>query len=110
MGLYLDFNVSKGIPAGCKGFENYNMDSWGSSPWSFPRHTVAECPLNTLSVPAGTASLSQVVELYANNQTQFVNDFALALTKMLSNGYSNLIPAPADGMTGFNCTEPWDNS
>lgn len=103
MGLYLDFNVSDGIPSGCKGFENYNMDSWGRSPWSFPRHTVAQCQLNTLSVPAGTASLSQVVELYADNQTQFVNDFAQVLLKMLSNGYSNLTSAPDAGMTGFSC-------
>merc|ERR1712151_970897 len=101
MGLYLDFNVSDdGTPVGCQGFENYHP-----KPLEV-RRTDAQCPLNTLSVPAGAASLSQVVDLYADNQTQFVNDFAIALTKMLSNGYSDLTPAPAAGMTGFNCTYP----
>jgi len=106
MGLYWDFNVSNdGIPFGCKGFENFNEKTF-----LHPRgahNTVPECSLNALSVPAGTASLSQVVELYANNQTQFVNDFALVLTKMLANGYSNLTSAPAAGMRGFSCPYQW---
>mmetsp|Transcript_72565 Transcript_72565/g.114903 ORF Transcript_72565/g.114903 Transcript_72565/m.114903 type:complete len:481 (-) Transcript_72565:142-1584(-) len=98
MGLYLDFNVSSdGIPIGCNSFED-----WGVAP-GITQSTVAHCPLNELSVPAGTTSLSQVVELYADNQTQFVNDFAQVLVKMLSNGYDSLTSAPNPGMTGFIC-------
>lgn len=99
MGLYLEFHVSSdGIPTGCKGFDN----NWGVAPGT-TASTLAQCPLNELSVPTGTASLSQVVELYANNQTQFVDDFANVLVKMLSNGYSDLTSAPDAGMTRFFC-------
>jgi len=119
MGLYLAFDVDdSGIPSGCEGLEDYNMESWGGfksggklknnyKTWSRINNRKAEprCPLSKLSVPEGSESTSEVVEEYADDQAKFINDFKPALEKMLSNGYSDgdLVDAPAQGMTGFHC-------
>jgi len=58
-----------------------------------------------MSVPPGSTPLYQVVQEYADEQAKFISDFAPALEKMLSNGYSDsdLQSAPANGMSGYSC-------
>lgn len=118
IGLYLDFNVdANGIPYGCQGFENFNPAGWDlqvpggirlwENTWTYINGQRGEprCPLNALSVPAGSTPLHQVVEEYADDNNAFFRDFVPTLEKMLSNGYSNgdFTAAPTEGMSGFSC-------
>ena len=46
-----------------------------------------ECGLNKLQEPAGSSSLSEIVDEYADNNDAFIRDFIPAFEKMLQNGY-----------------------
>jgi len=120
IGLYLDFKVDDGgIPYGCQGFEDFNMQKWGGwksggglkehkYTWTRIQNEKAEpkCPFAMIQEPANATPTSQVVEEYADNNAAFVRDFFPTLEKMLANGYdaaSELQDAPAAGMSGFKC-------
>eukprot|EP00930_Biecheleria_cincta_P034655 TRINITY_DN2391_c0_g1_i4.p1 TRINITY_DN2391_c0_g1~~TRINITY_DN2391_c0_g1_i4.p1 ORF type:complete len:703 (+),score=68.91 TRINITY_DN2391_c0_g1_i4:67-2175(+) len=122
MGLYRSFQVdANGIPFGCPGLENFNMNKWGGwkengvglkhhwATWS--RHGRAkgapECPLNTYRDVGSEMPLHDIVQEYADNQGQWMADFVPALEKMLGNGYSDGELKAADSvkevMIDFSC-------
>lgn len=104
MGLYVDFQVDpNGIPSGCPGFENFNMEKWGGIrdtdagglknyhyTWTRIDGKVAEpkCPFQKLAEPTGSKPLHQIVEEFADNATIWLETFIPTFEKMLANGYS----------------------
>jgi len=119
-GLYRAFEVDgNGIPKGCRGLEDFNMDKWGgfktpeeglknyNPTWSKIDGEEAEpqCPFNTLAEPAGTTPVYQIIDEYAENTMSFLSDFVPTLEKMLANGYaeSSMVATPAAGMSGVFC-------
>lgn len=100
LGLYYNFEVGRsGIPLNCPGIpadewnENRLADasldaltgaaSGGVNTWD----TEPRCPRNNAKEEGDEKSLSDYVELYAENQDIWANDFLAAYEKMLSNGY-----------------------
>eukprot|EP00448_Togula_jolla_P015824 CAMPEP_0170592984 /NCGR_PEP_ID=MMETSP0224-20130122/13206_1 /TAXON_ID=285029 /ORGANISM="Togula jolla, Strain CCCM 725" /LENGTH=595 /DNA_ID=CAMNT_0010916907 /DNA_START=65 /DNA_END=1852 /DNA_ORIENTATION=- len=95
-GLYFDFQTGEGgIPLGCPGF------GAGKFEWSVAAinsgdgrlvdyyTTEPKCDLQHLNDGPGSLEMHEVVELYANDQKAWVDDFIPALQKMLGNGYSD---------------------
>jgi len=126
MGLYLDFDTDQnGIPFGCEGFEDFNMEKWGRTStgalenkrftWTRVNGMKAEpkCGLNKMPGKGpGTMAMHEIVEEYADNQDKWLADFIPALEKVLSNGYSDtaLTQAPSSGMNDVDCAiqNPYD--
>ena len=58
--------------------------------------------------PAGSQPVSEIMELYANNQTSWIDDYIPVHEKMVRNGYPNgLHPTPEN--TGIVCPLPTGN-
>jgi len=125
MGFYYDFQVDgNGMPSGCPGFKDFNLDKWGgwlnegAGPglknyhltWSRIDGQKAEpqCPLNREKV-GSSKPLYEIVEEFANDQPKFIRAFMHALELMLENGYgqknNELELAPEDGMRDFACSK-----
>jgi len=104
MGLMWGFEVdSVGYPFGCDGlkvftpggpsFSNAPCMAMGTSKDDWEREGCrADCPKQTYKYPTDSMTLSQHVELYADNQAQWIEDYLPAMERMISNGYE------ADGL------------
>mmetsp|Transcript_59358 Transcript_59358/g.176579 ORF Transcript_59358/g.176579 Transcript_59358/m.176579 type:complete len:261 (-) Transcript_59358:92-874(-) len=120
MGLYVDFQVDgNGIPSGCPGFEDFNLERWNRDPqtgllrhhsytWTRIDGQKAEplCNATMIREPSDDEPTHRIIEQYADDAAAWLRDFFPALEKMLSNGYGvagELVEAPAGGMTGFSC-------
>jgi len=104
IGLFYNFSIDEHkIPTGCPGFENFNtanfIADWGT------RVAKPACPRSTFA-DAQDIPVSQIVELYADNQAQWLSDFIPTLEKMLRNGHaaSDLIDGP-DQWTDISCVD-----
>lgn len=116
MGLYKDFQVTAdGIPHGCPGFENFNLENWRKtwragttfeSHWSMidGRRAEPQCEKMTLEEPPGSTPLHQIIEDYADHQENWIRDFVPTFEKLISNGYTEeeLEDGP-DQWTGITC-------
>jgi len=93
LGLYYKFetNQSSGQPLGCPGFESkhWNIESWKQGRG---REVVPDCHELEDYSPDGSngEKLHQLVEEFAEDQNQWITDFAKAFQKMISNGYKKL--------------------
>jgi len=115
MGLYLDFNVTDGVPHGCEGLGHFADEMANDEPrnvWSTePGHGwlmgQPGCAKQTLSEPAGSTPLYMIMEEYAHDNNLWIDDFTLAFEKMMRNGASNetLQNAP-DTTTNVYCPLP----
>ena len=67
----------------------------GAHHWHYEKAD-PQCNLNTLEYPSGSTPLHKIFEEYAADNQKWIDDFAPALEKMLSNGYDNndLVLAP----------------
>jgi hypothetical protein len=96
IGLYLDFNVEEnGSPSGCAGLEHFAAAMgdpcqivWSKEPGT-NRKGEPGCSRQGYAEPTGSQPVSEFMELYANNQTAWINDYILAHEKMVRNGYPN---------------------
>jgi hypothetical protein len=103
VGLYLDFDVTDyGRPTGCPGFMAYhragvweNDAAWRandrrSMPGGGDKLPKSECPKNEeVADPITQKKMYQLVEDYADDQELWVQDFKVAMEKMIANGYSS---------------------
>ena len=86
MGLYLKFETdnTSGRPIGCSGFTNpvwlQNKKRESDEPHG--------CPLNDAKDEQGLV-MHEIVELFANNQQLWINEFIEAFEKMQENGYES---------------------
>jgi hypothetical protein len=114
MGLYLDFKVTDGVPHGCPGLEhfqdemanNISRSVWSKTPgqkWGLGQ---PGCEKQTLTEPAGSTPLYQIMEEYAHDNTVWIDDFTLAFEKMMRNGYSSLENAVAATSANVYCPLP----
>jgi len=87
MGYYLDFNVDPetGRPTGCPAFDE--------DP-EYKRTGIADCE-KQMYAPEGEP-LNEIVEDFAESQTNWIRDFLTGFEKMSNNGYdaSELTPGP----------------
>ena len=83
MGLYYDFGTDEnGRPAGCTGMdEKLWLDNGNKNRMSGE----VACKMNKTPTPDGK-TISEVMELYAEDQTTWINDFVSVYDKMLENG------------------------
>ena len=122
LGLYLNFTVNNGIISGCPGFEDFNAEmqrnnsyfavsrEYAGGPFGEPR-----CGKQFLSEPAGSTPTYQIMEMYANNQSTWINDFIPTMEKMMRNGYSAGLNNAPDHNANVFCpipvpTDPNDNT
>lgn len=82
------------IPHGCPGFENFNTDTFKKGydwTWSTVGGTKSDpqCAKNTLERPPGSTPLHEILEEYADSQSNWIRDFVPTLEKMLANGYAS---------------------
>ena len=102
MGLFLKFDSDEatGRPSGCSGL---NVPHWLSNKWRHPRKAHG-CPLNDMVDNQSGMQMHEVVELFANDQQTWINDFVPAFQKMQENGYAtgSLIASP-DGWQDLVC-------
>lgn len=81
-GLYLDFSFdpATGRPSGC----NFEEGKW--------KNTVVDCPLQALESndDREPKKMHEIAEQYAENQNIWIDDYTVALEKMLANGYDAL--------------------
>eukprot|EP00930_Biecheleria_cincta_P012208 TRINITY_DN11570_c0_g1_i5.p1 TRINITY_DN11570_c0_g1~~TRINITY_DN11570_c0_g1_i5.p1 ORF type:complete len:744 (-),score=97.96 TRINITY_DN11570_c0_g1_i5:85-2205(-) len=100
MGLYLNFSTQDGVPTGCSGLSNFNLEAWKKD-WRFssPHNPPGKpdgptpnivCPKNMIQDPPNSPPMSQIVEGYADDNARWLADFYPALEKMLQNGYGSL--------------------
>jgi len=110
IGLYLNFSSDPetGIPYGCPGFEDFNLDKFHQShkyTWTRRDSEKADpvCEKNDMQV-GGSKPLYQIMEDYATDQQKWANDFVVAFEKMQANGYelSELVDGP-DRWDGVTC-------
>lgn len=110
MGLWLDFNVTSHLPTGCTGLKDFNKhqiamgDEWM---WSGTNGTKGEvgCKKQSLQMPSGSKSLSEIVQEFADDQSAWLKEFVPAYEQMLANGYDpNLdFTEGPDYMTDVTC-------
>ena len=62
-----------------------------------------ECPHQRLAVPSSDHSTSWYMLEYAHNQDRWLADFVSVFDKMMTNGYSDLIPGP-DQSADIGCS------
>ena len=85
MGLYLNFDTDEnGRPAGCTGLNNEEWPALTKRK-KFRMSGEVECELNQTPTQDGT-TVSEVMELYADDQTAWINDFVKVYDKMMENG------------------------
>lgn len=100
MGLFLKFNTdgTSGRPTGCSGL---NKAKWLRN-WS--RFSgLHGCPLND-AMDADGSKMHEIVEEFANDNQQWVNEFTAVFQKMQENGYTSLDLSPApNNWQGLSC-------
>eukprot|EP00928_Gymnodinium_smaydae_P036797 TRINITY_DN2566_c0_g1_i7.p1 TRINITY_DN2566_c0_g1~~TRINITY_DN2566_c0_g1_i7.p1 ORF type:complete len:543 (-),score=76.55 TRINITY_DN2566_c0_g1_i7:287-1816(-) len=113
MGLYLNFTTNDGIPDGCPGLENFNVDAFKKD-WRFttPRVPVdnptgdvwdwTNCGKNEHKDP-DDKPMYQIIEEYADDNDKFLDDFFPTYQKMLANGYNGADLSAVGDVPGFNC-------
>jgi len=105
MGMYYDFQVDQqGFPFGCPELDNAAWTWWktmdtgvGNNAYLKLRsnHNVDHgCGYQMHAEPVGSTPLHELVEEFADDKKAFFHAFVPAFEKMLSNGYTNLIPSP----------------
>eukprot|EP00756_Hemistasia_phaeocysticola_P021489 Hpha_TRINITY_DN15778_c1_g3::TRINITY_DN15778_c1_g3_i1::g.40632::m.40632 len=114
MGLYKQFGVQNGIPYGCVGLEDFNLNEWRKSwkagttfqsHWSKinGRRAEPECPYNKMEV-GGSAPLHEIIEEFADHQDKWIEAFVPTFEKMLENGYApGELTEGIDQYTGVEC-------
>ena len=123
--LYVDFQVdANGIPSGCPGFEDFNMEKWGGIntdsgglknyqyTWTRIDGKKAEpkWPFQKLEEPTGSTPLHQIVEDFADNATLWLETFIPTFEKMLANGYSESEMQTATATDGSFVKCPFQDS
>jgi len=101
MGLFLKFDTDEatGRPTGCSGF---NSPRWLANRWREPRKPNG-CPLNDAMDESGL-KMHEVVDLFAEDQQLWINEFVPAFEKMQENGYaSGALTASPSGWEGLIC-------
>eukprot|EP00927_Polykrikos_kofoidii_P006884 TRINITY_DN127_c0_g1_i4.p1 TRINITY_DN127_c0_g1~~TRINITY_DN127_c0_g1_i4.p1 ORF type:complete len:580 (-),score=76.40 TRINITY_DN127_c0_g1_i4:229-1908(-) len=97
MGLYLDFDVEEhGYPRNCPGLETFtesnvarkNRTGPEIGPAAWHRWAWQECPKQRFAEPPTGKPLYEYVELFAANQTAWLDTFVPAMEKYLENGYA----------------------
>ena len=122
MGLYFKFSsLPSGRPSGCSGLQR---NSWLSNDKKSNQKEVKKtvengrnsdvphgCLLNDDDAD-GTLTMHEVVEIYAESNQAFINDFTAAFEKMMDNGYgdSGLNLAPSGWMGLKRKGSRWFNS
>lgn len=102
MGLYYDFKVDEdGFPYGC--------DDLDKAPWRYRgKRGIGNngylkartnlnvdhgCELQKHAEPAGSTPLHKIVEEFADDKVSWLKEFVPTFEKMISNGYSDLVPS-----------------
>jgi len=91
MGMYYDFKVDQdGFPYGCK-----DLDNGGTAYLKrvTNQNTDHGCGFQRHAEPAGSTPLYKIVEEFADDKDAWLKVFVPTLEKMLSNGYSDLVPS-----------------
>ena len=84
-GLYFQFEEKNGIPYGCPGLEDFNMETWTSKNMKDDRVRRAfdmDCPLNPRRMPETDKPVSEIIKDYASDQALWLSDFIGAFEKM----------------------------
>ena len=84
MGLFLRFDTddATGRPVGCSGLEDYK---WLSNQRRMVRKPHG-CPLNDMLDISGL-KMHEIVQLFANDEQAWIDEFVPAFEKMQENGY-----------------------
>jgi len=102
MGLYYDFKVDEdGFPYGC--------DDLDKAPWRYRgKRGIGNngylkartnlnvdhgCELQKHAEPASSTPLHKIVEEFADDKVAWLKEFVPTFEKMISNGYSDLVPS-----------------
>ena len=92
MGLYLDFGVRDGAPTGCSGrLDNFHMGRWAQGQNTGVNLPEGSCPRNQMAFPPGSTPSADLIDLYADDQAVWVEDFSTALVAMLANKNFQLV-------------------
>jgi hypothetical protein len=112
MGLNKQFEVDDdGVIYGCRGLEIFNTTMRGTKArtvWSVPPGEWGpyepECEKQTIQHPAGSGEpFYTIFEEFASNQQNFVQDFIIAMEKMLDNGYPEGLTLAPDHWADASC-------
>ena len=101
MGLFLKFDTDEatGRPTGCSGF---NSPRWLANRWREPKKPHG-CPLNDAMDESGL-KMHEIVELFAQDQQSWINEFVPVFEKMQENGYaSGALTTSPSGWEGLMC-------
>jgi len=114
MGLYLDFQVTDGVPHGCPGLEHFNASMASDEKRGVWSHLPGErrlsqplCGKQKIAEPPGSTPVSEIMEEYANDQATWINDYILVFEKMMRNGYPNGLSDGPDYHTDVICPLPF---
>ena len=92
VGLYLDFGVRDGAPTGCNGrLDNFHMGQWTQGKHYGVALPEGSCPRNLMAFPSGSTPSADLIDLYADDQAAWVEDFSVALVAMLANKELQLV-------------------
>ena len=92
VGLYLDFGVKDGGPTGCSGrLDNFHMGRWAQGRNTGVNLPEGSCPRNQMAFPPGSTPSADLIDLYADDQAAWVEDFSTALVAMLANKNLQLV-------------------
>ena len=92
VGLYLDFGVKDGGPTGCSGrLDNFHMGRWAQGRNTGVNLPEGYCPRNLMAFPPGSTPSADLIDLYAEDQAAWVQDFSTALVAMLANKNLQLV-------------------
>ena len=92
VGLYLDFGVRDGAPTGCSGrLDNFHMGQWAQGKHYGVALPEGSCPRNLMAFPSGSTPSADLIDLYADDQAAWVEDFSVALVAMLANKELQLV-------------------
>ncbi len=101
MGLYLDFQVTDGVPHGCPGLEHFKEEMASdkkSAIWSKPAGSKGkaqpECGKQMIAEPEGSTPVYKIMEEFADDNNVWIDAFTLAMEKMMRKGYSGLQATP----------------
>ena len=112
LGLYLNFTVTNGITSGCPGFEHFKASMQSKNGFTVSKEYAGGpfgqpgCGKQTLAEPAGSSPTSEIMDLYANNQSTWINDFIPTMEKMMRNGYNTGLNNAPDHNDNVYCPIP----
>ena len=113
LGLYLNFTVTNGLVSGCPGLEHFNASMQANDGMDVVSKERANgpygqpgCGKQTLAEPVGSTPTSQIMDLYANSQSTWINDYIPTMEKMMRNGYSAGLTNSPDHNANVFCPIP----